>query len=102
MIRRALRLVVAVGLATLCSGIAQAVTAGSDDCGEEHCEGSLGGKGCPPTCTLGACAKVKPAIDPARLPVVEAPAPRGWACAETSLLPALPLVTSGVFHPPQS
>lgn len=101
MIRRALRLVAALGLVTLSTGVAQALTA-SDGCCDEHCEVSLGGKGCPPNCSLGACAKVKPAIDPARPEVAAAAATRSRIPPMAGALPVLPLVTSGVFHPPRS
>jgi len=99
--RRAMHLVVALGLATLSTGVAQALTA-SDDCCDEHCEATLGGKGCPPNCSLGTCAKVKPAIDSALPEVAQAAPERRLVASVAGVQPVLPLVTSGVFHPPRS
>jgi hypothetical protein len=99
---RAVRLAVAVAIAVLFSGVPQVVSAASADCCDERCEGSLAGKECPPSCGFGACAKVRPAIDAGARPAIDLPVSPGVTYAREVRRPVLPVVTSGVFHPPRS
>ena len=101
MTARGLRNALPLGLALLLSGVPQSVSAASTDCCDERCEGSLAGDECPPTCGLGACAKVRPTIDSDSRTVIDAPASPGRSCAQEDHRPVLPVVTSGVFHPPR-
>lgn len=98
---RALRLAVVLTVSFLFSGVPQAVSAASSDCCDERCEGSLGGKECPPTCGLGACAKVRPALSVGAGTPLEVPMSPGITYAREDRRPVLPVVTSGVFHPPR-
>lgn len=99
---RAIRLPVALMVAVVFSGVPQVVSAASADCCDERCEGSLAGNQCPPTCELGACAKVRPAIDSGARVAVEVPVSPGRTCAHEDSRPVLPDVSSGVFHPPRA
>lgn len=99
---RAVRLAVALAVAVVFSGVPQVVSAASADCCDERCEGSLAGNECPPTCGLGACAKVRPAIDSGTRVAIETPVSPGRTRAHEARRPVLPVVTSGVFHPPRS
>jgi hypothetical protein len=93
----------AAALVAAVSGIPQAAYAAlADDCCAERCESERDGRGCPPNCPSPSCVKVFPsAVPQSRLDAVAAPEPRepreAWIAA-----PALPLVLSGVFHPPRA
>lgn len=96
------RLVLVVALATLASGAPSVVRATLDaDCCEQGCDAPDAGKPCPPDCS-GPCAKVAtplaavPAPSLARAPVARS------AVITCTIAPALPLLVSGVFHPPRS
>lgn len=99
---RALRPAFAVVLAVLFSGVPQVASAASADCCDERCEGSLAGDECPPSCGLGVCAKVRPALDSSSTAAFDVPVSSGRPRAETESRPVLPFVTFGVFHPPQA
>jgi hypothetical protein len=98
---RALRLAVTLGISVLLSGAPQVVSAASPDCCDERCEGSGDDSGCPPTCSVGACAKVRPAMSSLDRGAFGAPATSGRAYAGADAPPVLPVVTTGVFHPPR-
>ena len=98
---RAVRLAVSLAVAVLFSGVPQVVSAASADCCDERCEGSLAGNECPPGCGLGACAKVRPAINAGARAAIDVPVSPGRTCAQEDRRPVLPVVTSGVFHPPR-
>lgn len=98
---RALRAVLSAALIALASGIPHVVLAALDgDRCAVPCGRDLDGR-CPPNCTQGACSK---SVSSTALPCsrVEAPPP-GWteAAPAEGAVPALPLVTRGVFHPPR-
>lgn len=99
---RIARLLLALVLAALASGTPSVVRAALDEeCCEQGCDHPDEGKPCPPDCS-GPCAKVAtplPAI-PAR-GLAREPAARSTARIDT-VAPVLPLVVSGVFHPPRS
>jgi hypothetical protein len=102
MMLRALRIGVALGIAVMFSGVPQLVSAATDCCDEERCEGSLAGNDCPPACSLGACAKVRSAIGSTAEVTIGLRVSPGRPCAPSDSRPVLPVVTSGVFHPPRS
>jgi hypothetical protein len=104
----ALRLIPALLLAFALSGVPHALTTvfEFDDTCASDCDGSMGSKECPPTCTQGACAKVfatvlfnalpahrHPSIAP---PLAPFPAPE--SVADPRLSPAL----DSIFHPPKA
>jgi len=100
-ILRLVRLGLVLGLALVSSGLPQAVAAASDDCCEEPCEGSLDGRHCPPNCSLGSCAKTRPAIGDAIGLTTKLVAPRAGVVVASDTAPVLPVPTSGLFHPPR-
>ncbi len=97
---RLLRIAVSATLIALASGAPYVVLAAlDDDCCAGPCDGDDGG--CQPNCTQGACAR---SISSAAVPSVGAPEPRlgpTEPAPVTVRAPALPIVTRGVFHPPQ-
>lgn len=99
---RAIRLAVALTVAVLFTGVPQVVSAASADCCDGRCEGNLAGNECPPSCGLGACAKVRPAMSAGARAALDVPVSPGVTCAREDRTPVLPVVTSGVFHPPRS
>jgi hypothetical protein len=99
---RFLRIAFAAALIAVVSGVPQAAYAALvDDCCAERCEGDPGGKRCPPNCPSASCAKVFPSAVP--LSGFEHVPTRGDAEPRPALAvaPTLPLVLSGVFHPPR-
>jgi hypothetical protein len=91
----------AAALVALVSGVPQAAWAAfGDDCCVERCESERNGDPCPPSCPSASCAKVfPPAVPPSRAAeVVDVEVERRPLGA---VAPALPLVLSGVFHPPR-
>jgi hypothetical protein len=98
---RSPRLLAAVLVAVL-SGVPQAAwAAAGDDCCGERCESERDGRDCPPNCPSPSCAKVFPsAVPPSRAGSLDAP-DRAEPGVAGIAAPALPLVLSGVFHPPR-
>src|SRR5512133_594855 len=98
---RALRAFVLIAASVFTSGVPQVVAAAlDDDCCVETCDGALDGKHCPPNCDRCACANGHASLAAV---VVPFPGPRPTTeharfAAHDS--PELPLVTTGVFHPP--
>ncbi|ACL64432.1 hypothetical protein A2cp1_1082 [Anaeromyxobacter dehalogenans 2CP-1] len=100
---RALRIAIVAGIFVLLSGAPQAMSAASAACCGDECErGGRDDGGCPPTCNVGDCAKVRPAVDPRGTPGLDAPIEIGRASVARDAQPVLPVVTSGVFHPPRA
>lgn len=100
---RALRVALAVAFAAVVSGVPQvAYAALADDCCVEQCDSERDGRDCAPNCPSPSCVKVFPtAVPQSRNDAVaraERPDP-GPACVAA---PVLPLVVSGVFHPPRA
>jgi hypothetical protein len=99
---RIARLLLALALAALASGAPTVVRAAlHEECCEQGCDYPDEGKPCPPDCG-GPCAKVATPlpVTPARC---LARAPEARSVASTgAIAPVLPLVVSGVFHPPRS
>lgn len=97
---RLLRIAVSTALIALSSGAPYVVLAAlDDDCCSGPCDGDDGG--CPPNCTQGACART---ISTAAVAGACTQVPRMGSMEQAPvaiLAPALPLVTRGVFHPPQ-
>ncbi len=99
---RIARLLLALALAVLASGTPSVVRAALDEeCCEQGCERPDEGQPCPPGCS-GPCAKVATPlpVTPARC-LAREPEARSAASSGASA-PVLPLVVSGVFHPPRS
>jgi hypothetical protein len=100
---RVLRAFVLIAMSLFTSGVPQVMTAAlDDDCCVETCDGALDGKHCPPNCDRGECAKAHASII-----AIAAPFPGPGPSAEPApfaahATPQLPLVTSGVFHPPRA
>jgi hypothetical protein len=97
-----LRLLLAVALVAVVSGlprVAHAVLV--DDCCAEPCDGGADGEQCPPSCTNGTCAKAFPTAVPPRAGEQAAAAADPAQHRISTAAPALPLVPSGVFHPPR-
>ena len=101
---RRLRIALAVALVAFASGLPHVVSAalGADEC---EYDGGLDPQHCPPNCSQGACAcaKVFPSsAEPSQ--GVDGPldTPPGAVGPDVGATPVLPLVLSGVFHPPQS
>jgi hypothetical protein len=97
-----LRVLLAVALVALVSGLPRAAYAVLvDDCCAEPCDGGSDGEQCPPSCTNVTCTKVFPsAVPPPTGDHVAAAADPAQRLVSTAA-PALPLVLSGVFHPPR-
>jgi hypothetical protein len=99
---RLARLVILVVLAALASGAPTVVRAALDaECCERGCDDPDEHEPCPPDCN-GPCVKV--AAPPAAMAATNIErqlAPR--AAASTGVAaPVLPLVATGVFHPPRT
>lgn len=99
---RIARLLLVLVLAAFASGAPTVVRAALDEeCCEQGCERPDEGQPCPPGCS-GPCAKfatplpMSPARCLARQPEARSVASTG------ATAPVLPLVTTGVFHPPRS
>ena len=100
---RLFRIALAVALVALASGLPQVVSAalGVDECPGE-CDGGLDPQHCPPNCSQGACAKVIPSTAaPSRGGDSPFDTQPGAVGPDVGAAPVLPLVLSGVFHPPQ-
>lgn len=98
-----LRILVVITVTALTSGIPHVLAVAlDDDCCTQACDGSLDGKRCPPNCDRGACAKVHAAVTAIAAPTHGVDATFGIAITLAQLPPALPLVTSGLFHPPRA
>lgn len=99
---RIARLLLVLVLAALASGAPTVVRAALDEeCCEQGCERPDEGKRCPPDC-MGPCANspttlaAGPAQSLRRVPTARA------AASTRTQAPVLPLVVTGVFHPPRS
>ncbi len=97
------RAVTVVALAILASGVPSVILAAAGaevECSSD-CEGSLGGRQCPPTCTSGACAKT--VVSVVSRPV-EVPMPLGEPTRVALHVPERLSggVVRGVFHPPRA
>ncbi|OFX25813.1 MAG: hypothetical protein A2V77_09385 [Anaeromyxobacter sp. RBG_16_69_14] len=103
---RLLRIVLVVALGAFASGLPHVVSAalGADECAGE-CDGGVDPHHCTPNCSQGACAcaKVFPSFA-APSQGIDNPldTPPGAVGPDVGAAPVLPLVLSGVFHPPQS
>jgi hypothetical protein len=99
---RIARLLLVLVLAALASGAPTVVRAALDEeCCEHGCDGPDEGKPCPPGCS-GPCAKVATPLpmSPSRWLARQ---PEARSVASTgAIAPVLPLVVTGVFHPPRS
>jgi hypothetical protein len=99
---RSLRLLVVFAVTALTSGIPHVVTAVmDDDCCTESCDG-LDGKRCPPNCDGGLCAKVHASLGAVLAPCLGPRPMSGRAVVVAQASPELPLVVTGVFHPPRA
>lgn len=99
---RIARLLLVLGLAALASGAPSVVRAALGAvCCEQSCDDPDEGKPCPPDCS-GPCAKLATplAANPARS-LERDPAARSNTSTGVNA-PVLPLVVSGLFHPPRS
>jgi hypothetical protein len=98
----ALRIVLAIALVAITSGAPRVVMAAIDDgdCCAEPCGGELDGKHCPPNCTQGACAKLLQSLVARPVTLERRDGSVGERCIATEIVPSLPLVVRGVFHPP--
>ncbi len=100
---RIARLLLVLVLAALASGAPTVVRAALDEeCCEHGCDSPDEGKPCPPGCS-GPCAKVATPlpITPAWC-LIREPADARCTVSNGTRAPVLPLVLSGVFHPPRS
>jgi hypothetical protein len=100
---RFIRAALAVVFMAIVSGVPQAVYAAVvDDCCAERCDSERDGRGCPPNCPSPSCVKVfPPAVLQSRAAGAVALA-RQEPGATRVVAPVLPLVLSGVFHPPRA
>ncbi len=97
---RSLRLIVVFVVTALTSGIPHVVAAAmDDDCCTESCDGP-DGKRCPPNCDSGECAKVQASLGASLAPCLGPRPAAAGAVAVAEACPELPLVVTGVFHPP--
>lgn len=97
-----LRVLFAAALVAIVSGLPQAGYAVLvDDCCAERCESERDGKSCPPNCPSASCLKVFPSAIPQSRGAAVASVPRREPRADAVVGPELPLVLSGVFHPPR-
>jgi hypothetical protein len=98
---RSLRILVVLAITALTSGIPHIVEAVDDDCCTESCDG-LDGKRCPPNCNSGLCAKVQASLGAVLAPCL-GPRPMSVHSVVVAVAsPELPLVVTGVFHPPRA
>lgn len=101
---RTLRIVLAVALVAITSGAPRVVMAAIDDgdCCAQPCSGALDGKHCPPNCTQGACARLLPPVVATPVTLERLGDSLVERCIAPELVPTLPLVVRGVFHPPRA
>lgn len=104
-VARFLRCALVTALVASASGATNVVLVAmdADECAT-GCDGDSGPRHCPPNCDQGACAKVTASL--AASPAVAvttrlAEVPGGDAPLFVRA-PELPMVTSGVFHPPRA
>lgn len=99
---RSLRILVVLAVTALTSGIPQVVAAAmDDDCCAESCDG-FDGKRCPSNCNSGLCAKVHASLGAVLTPCFGPRPMSGRAVVVAQTSPELPLVVTGVFHPPRA
>lgn len=103
MILRPLRVVVALAVIALSSGIPQVVAAAlGEDCCTEPCDG-FDGERCPPSCPpcpTGVCGRAHASLGAVvATPVIPQPIVT-HANVIDQATPELPLVVSGLFRPP--
>jgi hypothetical protein len=100
----AMRLLLAVVLALLVGGVPRLALAAlgfeEPECSAQ-CEGSLGDETCPPTCSVGSCAKCPVALEAASPPRLEVVLVAVRAVAQVPAAPVAP-PSSPVFHPPKA
>ncbi len=101
MTSRSLRMLVALAIAALTSGIPVVVAAVGDDCCTESCDGP-GGERCPPNCDSGSCAKVQASLGAILAPCLGLRPMSVRSVSVAFASPELPLVVTGVFHPPRA
>ena len=101
MTMRHLRLLVVIAVSVLTSGVPHVLAAAlEDECCAEACDRSLDGKRCPPNCERETCAKVSVSLGAVLAPCVGPSATCIERVLVAAMAPELPLVVSGVFHPP--
>lgn len=101
--RASLLRLLAAALVAVVSGVPQAAWAAlDDDCCVERCESERDGNGCPPSCPSQTCVKVFPPAVAHSRPEAAAAPERAKPQVAWSIAPVLPLVLSGVFHPPRA
>ena len=96
------RLLLVLGLATVASGAPGVVRAALDvECCERGCDDPSKGTPCPLEC-MGPCAHASTTLAAGAAPCLgREPIARSTASGATAP-PVLPLVVTGVFHPPRS
>jgi hypothetical protein len=89
-------------IAIIMSGAPQALSVAldADDCCETECGGSLGSKGCGPTCNQGSCAKSFATTLDRGAPALVAMV--GVDLHTTTVEPILSPLMNGIFHPPRA
>jgi hypothetical protein len=93
----------AAALVAAVSGVPQAAWAAlDDDCCVEHCQSERDGHGCPPNCPNATCVKVFPSAVAHSRPEAAVAPERSTLRVAWIIAPTLPLVVSGVFHPPRA
>lgn len=100
MILRPVRVMVAIAVTALSSGIHRVVIAAlDDDCCTEACDG-FDGKRCPPNCKSVVCARAHVSLGAVVASSVVPQPIRPQAVVVNHATPELPLVVNGLFHPP--
>lgn len=98
------RLLLAVVLALLVAGVPRLALAAlgfeEPECSAQ-CEGSLGGDTCPPTCSVGSCAKCPVALEAAPPMRLEVTLVSVRAAPLSPVAPEAPL-GNALFHPPKA
>jgi hypothetical protein len=97
---RLARVLIAIAMAIVASGMSTALAWVADECCDDGCPGALDGN-CPPNCS-SPCAKIRAALDAQATPTLSLPREESsFACGDPAA-PDLPLIVTGVFHPPRS
>lgn len=100
MILRRVRVMVAIAVTALSSGIPHVVMAAlDDDCCTEPCD-VFDGKRCPPYCQSVVCAKAQVSLGAVVASSVVPQPIRPQVVVVNHATPELPLVVNGPFHPP--
>lgn len=104
-VARFLRCALVTALVASASGATNVVLVAmdADECAT-GCDGDSGPRHCPPNCEQGSCAKVTPSL--AASPGLAVMTPLADLVAGEAPVsvhaPDLPMLTSGVFHPPRA